>query len=241
MNMKRMTVASVLLFVFFLSGCMFPQSELEKNKVPNEEQLAMVEQAVLSYYHDQTDGLLPIKTNSSDVPIYERYIIDFTSLKESQLISEIPGTAYENGGVYQYVIITPEEDLRVKLIDLRVTEKLREINVKLDIYRQKNLYPPYGEQITDDIYQLNYEKLGMDEEPVVVSPFTQQKLPILITTEGELIVDYRPDLQQALEKYGGDVKEGEDIRYLLEDNYPFVPAYSVPYTVEDGKPIFKKD
>lgn len=241
MNMKRMTVASVLLFVFFLSGCMFPQSELEKNKVPNEEQLAMVEQAVLSYYHDQTDGLLPIKTNSSDVPIYERYIIDFTSLKESQLISEIPGTAYENGGVYQYVIITPEEDLRVKLIDLRVTEKLREINVKLDIYRQKNLYPPYGEQITDDIYQLNYEKLGMDEEPVVVSPFTQQNLPILITTEGELIVDYRPDLQQALEKYGGDVKEGEDIRYLLEDNYPFVPAYSVPYTVEDGKPIFKKD
>src|SRR5699024_393625 len=122
---------------------------------------------------------------------------------------------------------------------LRVTEKIREVNVKLDIYRQKHLYPPFGEQIADDIYRLNYEKLGLKEEPLVVSPFSQQHLPLLMTTDGELIVDYRIDLQMALEQFEVDVEEGDDIRFILEENYPFVPAYSVPYTVENGEPVFK--
>lgn len=236
--MKRMLPYITLTLVLLLSGCLYPQSELSKNQIPNEEQLASVEEAVLQY-KEQSNGLVPIKTNPSDVPLYERYIIDFSMLKEAQLISEVPGTAYENGGVYQYILLTPEDEPRVKLIDLRVTEKIREVNVKLDIYRQKNLYPPYGEQIADGIYRLNYEKLGIDEEPFVISPFSEQKLPLLITTDGEIIVDYRVDLQMALEEFSPSVEEGEDIRFILEDNYPFVPAYSVEYTIENNKPVFK--
>lgn len=235
---KRFIPYSILVFVLLLSGCLYPQSELAKNQMPNEEQLALVEEAVLQY-KEQSNGLVPIKTTESDAPLYEKYIIDFTTLKEAQLISETPGTAYENGGFYQYVLITPEDDPRVKLIDLRITEQLREVNVKLDIYRQKNLYPPYGEQIADGVYTLNYEKLGIKEEPFVVSPYSQQNLPLLINTDGELIVDYRLDLQMALEEFKPDVSEGEDIRFILEENYPFVPAYSVEYTVEDNEPVFK--
>jgi len=238
MILKRFMPYSILIFILLLSGCMFPQSELSKNQIPNEEQLALVESAVLQY-KDQTNGLVPIKTNSSDVPLYEKYVIDFTTLKEAQLINEIPGTAYENGCFYQYVIITREEESRVKLIDLRVTDKLREVNVKLDIYRQKNLYPPYGEQIADGIYQINYEKLGFKEAPTVVSPFTHQELPLLMTTDGDIIVDYRVDLQITLDEMDIEVEEGEDIRYILENNYPFVPAYSVAYAIENNKLIFK--
>lgn len=236
--MKRLLTYSLLSIVFLLSGCLYPSSELAQNQVPNEEQLKMVQEAVLQY-QEQTDGLMPIKTNPSDVPLYERYIIDFTKLKEAQLLNEIPGTAYENGGIYQYIIITPEENPHVKLIDLRMTEKIREINVKLDIYRQKNLYPPYGEQVAEDVYELNYEKLGIKERPTVVSPFTQQELPILMTTDGELIVDYRHDLQVAVEQFDVNLEEGEDLRLILEENYPFVPAYSVAYTMENNEVTFK--
>jgi len=235
--MKRtIPLIFISLLLLIVSGCLYPQSELAKHQEPQEEQLQRVQEAVLQY-KEQTNGLMPIHTTENDVPRYEKYIIDFTALRDAQLLNEIPGTAFENGGYYQYVIITPEEDPRVKLIDLRITEKLREVNVKLDIYRQKHLYPPYGEQIAPDIYQLNYEKLGLKEEPMVVSPYSNEQLPILITTEGQLIVDYRLDLQLAIEEYGVD-ESSEDIRYILEDNYPFVPAYSVPYIVEDGEPIF---
>lgn len=236
--MNRLLLSSILIFTFMLSGCLYPQSELSKNQIPNEEQLASVESAVWQY-KEQSNGLVPIKTMPNDVPLYEKYIIDFTTLREAQLISEVPATAYENGGFYQYVLITPEENPRVKLIDLRVTEKIREVNVKLDIYRQQHLYPPFGEQIADGIYRLNYEKLGFKEEPLVVSPFSQQRLPLLMTTDGELIVDYRIDLQMALEQFDSDIDEGEDIRFILEENYPFVPAYSVAYTVENNEPVFK--
>lgn len=216
---------------------MYPKSELAKNQVPNEEQLMMVERAVLQY-KEQTNGLVPIKTKSNDVAKYEKYLIDFSLLKEKQLISEIPSTAYENGGYYQYVIIDPEDNLRVKLIDLRVTEKIRELNFKLDLYRQENIYPPFGEQITDHIYSLNYKKLGLKERPTVTSPYSKEQLPLLITTDGEIIVDYRIDLQLALEQFKSDIEDGEDILFLLEEHYPFVPAYSVDYTIENGQPIF---
>lgn len=236
--MKYRLQLVILLSVVLLSGCLYPQTELSKNQVPNETQLDIVETAVLQY-RDKSGGLVPIKTKPNDVDKYEKYLIDFSLIKEAQLISEIPGSAYENGGFYQYIIITPEEDPRVKLIDLRLTDKLREVNVKLDMYRSENLYPPFGEQVANDVFLLNYKKLGFKNEPYVVSPFTKQNLPILITTDGKLIIDYRIDLQQALQEFDHDLVEGDDIRVILEDNYPFVPAYSLPYTLEDNEPVFK--
>lgn len=218
---------------------MYPQSELAKNQAALDEQVDKIQQAVLAY-REQTGGLVPIHTKPSDVDIYEKYIIDFTKLKEAQLISEIPGSAFENGGYFQYVLITPEDDPRVKLIDLRISEKLREIYFKLDIYRQQHVYPPFGEKIADNVFTINYEKLGMKEEPTVTSPYSNQELPILLTTGGDLIVDYRVDLQLALEQFQPVVKEGEDIRFVLEDNYHFVPAYSLPYTIEDEKIVFQE-
>lgn len=237
-NVQRLLLLALFLLVTTtLTGCLYPQNELAKNQIPNEKQLEMVQTAVLEY-RDETNGLMPIKTKSSDVALYEKYLIDFSMLKEHQLLSEIPGTAFENGGVYQYTIITPEEDPRVKLIDLRIAEKLREVNVKLDIYRSKNLYPPFGEQVGTDIYTVNYEKLGFKTEQYVVSPYSKTNLPIIMNTDGELFVDYRIDLQQALTEHEHRFKEGDDIRPILEDHYPFVPVYSLPYTIKNGEPVF---
>lgn len=225
--------------IVVLSGCLFPDNELSKNKVPNEAQLEMVQTAV-TQYKEETNGLVPIKTKEDKVDQYEKYLIDFSTLKEEQLLAETPGTAYENGGVYQYVIITPEEDPKVKLIDLRLSEKIRELHTKITIYRSKHSNPPFGEQIADGIYKVNYEKLGYSSEPVVVSPYTHDNLPIVMNEEGNIFIDYRIDLQRAINEFDHDFQEGDDIRTILEDEYLFVPAYSLPYTIEQNEVVFMK-
>lgn len=228
-------------FIFLLlSGCMYPQSERSENQIPNEEQLAIVQQAVETY-REEEGGLVPIQTKNSDTHIFEKYLIDFKQMLEKGYLSEIPGNSFEQGGIYQYTIIDPEEDLLVRLIDLQTTEKIRSVNVRLDVYRQEHTYPAYGEKITDQLYTVDYEKLGLDKEPTVKSPFSQADLPIIMDLNGNLYIDYSYDLNQALEENDNDYKEGDDIRYLLVENSPFVPAYSQPYTVKDGQAVFMEE
>lgn len=234
-------VSFLLLFtVFVLSGCLYPKNELSKNQIPNEAQLKTVQEAIDTYRED-TGGLVPIKTKESDVPVYEKYIIDFAELKDNHYIDEIPGTSFENGGLFQYVLIDPENEAQVKLIDLRITDKLREINRKIDTYRTKNGFPPFGDRIAKDVYQLNYDALGYPSEPVIVSPFTQNNLPLIVNANGEIFVDYRMDLYEVYNENDYTFESNEDIRYMLTDHYDFVPAYSLPYTWEDEEPVFLQE
>lgn len=228
-------------FIFLLlSGCMYPQSERSENQIPNEEQLAIVQQAVETY-REEEGGLVPIQTKDSDTHIFEKYLIDFRQMLEKGYLSEIPGNSFEQGGIYQYTIVDPEEDLLVRLIDLQTTEQIRSVNVRLDVYRQEHTYPAYGDKITDQLYTVDYEKLGLDEAPTVKSPYSQADLPIIMDLDGKLYIDYSYDLNQALEEDDHDYKEGDDIRYLLVDDSPFVPAYSQPYTVKDGQAVFMEE
>jgi hypothetical protein len=239
--MKNTSIwVSIMIITLLLSGCLYPESELAENQAPNEDQLQMVQSAV-EQYRESTGGLVPIQTKPNDTPVFQKYLIDFTALKENNVLTEIPGNAFESGGVYQYTLITPDEDPRVKLIDLQITEALRSVNVQLDIYRNQNLYPPFGEEIGDQIYTVNHEKLGLDEPPAIKSPYSNKNLPIVMNVNGELFIDYRIDLNQALNEFEHDYEEGDDIRYLLAENTPFVPAYSFPYTIEDGEPVFSPD
>ncbi|MUK87263.1 hypothetical protein GMD78_02455 [Ornithinibacillus sp. L9] len=240
--MKYTYIRYCTLFVMLLllSGCLYPNGELSKNQVPNETQLETVQNAV-TQYQESSNGLLPIKTKDNDTPIFEKYLIDFTALKERNLITEIPGNAYENGGVYQYTLINPEENPEVKLIDLRITEEIRRINVKLDQYRNKHIYPPFGEEIANGLFHIDHEALGFDDPLYIKSPYSAENLPIIMDTNGTLYVDYRIDLNNALDEYEHNYSEGDDIRYLLAENTPFAPAYSLPYTLQDGEPIFMKE
>ncbi|WP_404453177.1 hypothetical protein [Oceanobacillus kapialis] len=240
MKYKYIRLFLMLCVLAVLSGCLYPQGELAKNQSPNEAQLEMVQSAV-DQYREMKQGLVPIKTKDNDTPIFQKYLVDFSLLKENNMITEIPGTAYENGGLYQYTLITPEENPKVKLIDLRITEEIRSVNVKLDIYRNEHLYPPFKEEIGEGIYTIDYEKLGLDTSPHVVSPYSKENLPIIMDVEGNLYVDYRIDLLNALKEYEHNYQNGDDIRYLLAENSPFVPAYSLPYTIHSGEPVFMND
>lgn len=226
-----------LLLIFLLSGCLYPEGELSRNQVPNKIQLESVQSAV-EKYREQTNGLVPIQTKDKDTPVFRKYLIDFSALQEKGILAEAPGTAYESGGIYQYALLTPEKNPRVKLIDLRLSNKIREIGLQLRIYRNENLYPPFGKPINNYLYKIDYKALGMEHEPFVVSPYSQKNLPVIMDTKGKLYIDYSADLYHALKKYDHHYKPGEDIRYLLAENTPFLPIYSYPYTVKNGEPVF---
>lgn len=237
--MKNSYIKGVILLfsLLMLTGCLYPSSEKAENQIPHDTQLATV-QAAVDQYQEEKNGLVPIRTKSSDTPIFEKYLIDFNLLKEANTLTEIPGNAFENGGYYQYSLITPEDDPTVKIIDLRITEAIRSVNIRLDAFRQENTYPAFGEKVEEGIYLVDHEKLGLDAQPTVVSPYSQENLPIIMDVDGKLYVDYRIDLNIALSEYDHEYGEGDDIRFLLTDNTPFAPAYSLPYTIENEEPVF---
>ncbi|HWO75858.1 MAG TPA: hypothetical protein VNM69_08130 [Bacillus sp. (in: firmicutes)] len=230
-------LTAIIMAAFFLSGCLYPDSERSQNQIPYIEQLESVQKAVDQFRTDQ-GGLLPIKTKEGDTPIYQKYLIDFGKLVPKYL-PEAPGNSFENGGVYQYVLVNVEEDPEVKVFDLRIAEQINEITLRI----RANGYPPYKEALANNVYSLDFKQIGYTEPPTVKSPFTGLELPFVINGQGQLFVDYRTDLYQALKNQSSHVKPGEDIRSILLEDSVFVPAYSLPYTIEanSDEPIFMTD
>lgn len=233
---KSISLLAMVLSVLLLSGCMYPDSERAGSQVPYEEQLSDVQNAV-DRYRETTGGLLPIKTRDEDVDQYIKYPVDFSKIVPSQL-AEIPPNAFEQGGIFQYVLMDVEEEPAVKLVDLRIAEKIRELNIR----RAANGYAPIAEVVADNVYKLNYTVMGYDEEQYVESPYSGRSLPLVVSGEGEIYVDYSMDLYTALQEYDGELEPGEDIRFLLYEESALVPAYSLPYTVDENRePVFLAD
>lgn len=233
--MKLKTNILVLFFIsILLAGCMYPERKLTQNQTPYKAQLQSVQEAVDSFRKDN-GGILPIKTKAADTPIYQKYPLDFKKIVPRYL-AEPPGNAFESGGVFQYVIVDPETKPTVKLFDLQITETIRDLKLRI----KANGYPPYKKVLANNIYSLDFKKLGYETPPYAVSPFTKRNLPFIVTGDGEIYVDYRADLYRILKKTHVSIKPGEDIRPLLVRNSMFVPAYSLPYTVDPktNEPIF---
>jgi hypothetical protein len=230
---KLMKILPIIIIVSLMSGCMYPAENMARNQIPYEEQIASVQSAVEKFQSDN-GGILPIKTKDAETPIYQKYLVDFQKIVPRYL-SEVPGNAFENGGIFQYVLIDVETEPKVKLFDLRMAETIRDIKLRIKMQE----YPPFKEQIAGQVFSLDYQELGFSVEPAAQSPFTGANLPYVITGDGEIYVDYRSDLYQ-LVKEGHKVAAGEDIRHILTENSNFVPAYSLPYTIDpsSGEPIF---
>lgn len=219
---------------FLLSACMFPESERAENQIPYEDQLISVQNAV-DQYRDASGGLLPIKTRDMDVDQFIKYPIDFAKIVPDYM-AEIPTNAFETGGIFQYVLMDVEENPTVKLVDLRIAETIRTVNIRKSANGGE---APISEIIADNVYRFNYDAMGFDEEPTVVSPYSGRNLPLVVTGRGEVYVDYSMDLFSALQEYEGDLEQGQDIRFLLYEDKAVLPAYSLPYTIDENRePIF---
>ncbi|MEY9970429.1 hypothetical protein ABH966_000793 [Lysinibacillus sp. RC46] len=226
----------VIVTAVLLVGCAYPEDEKRAKLVPDADQLAAVQRAV-DEYREATGGLVPIKNSELDTDIYIKYLIDFERLMPKYL-AQIPGNAYEKGGIFQYIIWDPENEAKVKLVDLNAAERIREINIQ----KLATQYLPIKGATSDNVYQINFEELGYKTDVTVKSPYSGAELPIFMTGDGEMHVDYSIDLGQLLKEDKPNVKPGDDIRQLLVDKYPVVPAYSLPYTVDEkGEPIYFMD
>lgn len=232
--MKKISLLGIILSsLILLSGCMYPDSAKTENLQAYEDQLLSVQKAV-EQYQEASGGLLPIKTREQDVDRYIKYPVSFERIIPLYL-DKVPSNAYENGGIFQYVLTDVEENPTVKLIDLRTAEKIRELKLKMGI----NGYGPIDRQIAENVYTLNYEVMGYKEEQTVPSPYSDVNLPLVATGDGNVYIDYSIDLNRILNEEKPNVKPGDDIRFLLEDKYPVLPAYSLPYTVnEENEPVF---
>lgn len=230
---KKLLVLITLLFASaLLTGCLFPEEQKAENQIPDEAQLIAVQNAIEQYKTET--GVLPIQTREQDTDIFIKYPIDFSKLVPKYL-ANIPGNAYEKGGIFQYVIWDPENNPTVKLVDLRSAETIRDLNVRL----LSSKYMLYKDRIADNVYSINFEKLGLESEMTVPSPYSNNHLPLVASTEGKVYVDYSIDLNLFLKENNLTPKPGEDIRMLLVEAYPVVPAYSLPYTVnEENEPVF---
>ncbi|MGE7621566.1 hypothetical protein ACQKMD_00550 [Viridibacillus sp. NPDC096237] len=231
--MKKMRILLLIAVVAtLLSGCMYPQSERAENQVPDEAQLIVVQKAIDSF-RESSGGLLPIQNRDEEVDQYIKYPIQFEKLLNGHL-DKIPGNSYEKGGIYQYVIWNAEsKNPLVKLVDLRSAEMIRELNIKKGV----NGFVPIADKIIGDVYQMDYEKMGYKKSPSVPSPYSNVNLPLVVKGSGEICLDYSIELQRILEEDNPKVKKGEDIRYLLSDKYAILPAYSLPYTVNDRNEV----
>lgn len=222
---------------FLLGGCLYPQAEQSNNLVSYQTDIETVQSAV-DQFQKAEGGILPIETKDAKTPIYQKYVINMAGISP-RYMEKPPGSAYESGGFFQYVLVDVEHDPTVKLLDVRISQAIQELSLRLNAYRQKNGYPPFKERLATHAFTLDYEKLGLKEAPTVTSPFSQKELYLILNEEGEIYVDYTPDLYDALQKDKEVVKPGEDIRDILVKTSNFVPAYSLAYTVDQKKkPIF---
>jgi hypothetical protein len=235
--MKLRTFFLFLTMTLILSGCFYPNERRTENQMPQPDQIEVVQKSV-NQYKEET-GVLPIETKDGDTPIYEKYVIDFRKLMPKYL-SRLPSNSYEEGGVYRYVLVDVEDNPKVKLLDLRLSTQVGRLQLRVNEYLQNNYLPV--DQIIDKregYFSLNYEELNLKEEPMVQSPYSLQNLPFVVNKDGVVGIDYRIDLYQALQNRNyEDIEEGQDIRFILLEQGFFVPAYSFPYTIKDGEPVF---
>ncbi|WP_165981017.1 hypothetical protein [Macrococcus lamae] len=231
--LKRLLL--LIIPVFLLSGCLYPEEQRTENQVAPDDQLKMVQTAVDQYQQDN-DGLLPIKERDTSYDIYVKHPIDFEKLSPRYL-SQLPGSSFEKGGYFQYVLVDVEKNPTVKLIDLRTSEVLKDLRIRLNV---KNNELPLKNKIGPNVYEIDYKKYGLKKYPTVKSPYSGEALPIYINGGNDFIIDYTVDLGKKISDSHLNLEKGSDIRHILYDDSPILPAYSVPYTVDDkNEPVFK--
>ncbi len=108
-----------MLALLVLTGCMYPDDQRAGSNIPPETDIQNVQNAV-DNFQESEGRILPIKTTENAAE-YLKYPVEFTRVVPEYL-SEIPVTAYENGGTFQYVILDAEDEPVVKIADLAIKE-----------------------------------------------------------------------------------------------------------------------
>ncbi|MCF6093534.1 hypothetical protein L1765_05975 [Microaerobacter geothermalis] len=228
---KRMIL--FLLVAIFLTGCMYPQERRMEN-IPVDQSVKMVQEAVEQFQEETT--VLPIETRPADTPVYEKYIIDFGKLVP-RYIPFVPTNAFENGGIYKYVLVDVETEPKVKLLNLYLLNEINDIQRRVNLYKYKTTALPVKSMIDKNYFTIDFSQLNR-KAPEIKSPFTSNFLPVIMDINGKVGIDYSMDLMIKLKEVVQLPPDGEDIRDLLVNDSYFVPVASFEYTLKNNEPVF---
>ncbi|MEX2416194.1 MAG: hypothetical protein WD424_08615 [Paenibacillaceae bacterium] len=237
--MKRWQITVLLiLMVIMLAGCLYPKDRLQQNQISTGEYMILVQNAVETY--KERTGVLPIKNSTEETPIYEKYLVDFKKLLDRNVISRIPADAYEAGGSNYYVIVDPEGELKVKLMDLVIAGQVSDIQRRSDSYVAEGNDLPLGELVKPSFYHVDFERLGLKSEQVR-SVYSEMFLPILIHQSGRITVDYAPEIMRAITmKENSSPDPNIDLRTYLVEQSNYIPVNSYPYYWKDNEPVISE-
>jgi hypothetical protein len=223
------------LAMLVLSGCMYPQNELQQiDQLPLH--IAQVQSAVEAYQHQFK--FLPYKYEEDEYKFTTKYLVNFQELAKAG--GQIPPTAFEKGGTFIYVLTDVETKPQVKVFDLRVNDKVSEIQPYVLTYLKEHGKLPAKEKVADGYYSIDYEKLGID--PVTIpSPYhSDLQLPLIIDEKGRVYVDYRMDAMRMIQESKQKPSGKEDLRYWMSRHSYFVPAFSPPMVYRNQEPVLMK-
>ncbi|MUT65492.1 hypothetical protein [Paenibacillus sp. NEAU-GSW1] len=229
----RLMIAALMLTA--LSGCMYPKSQLKQNQAAPKEAVRNV-QAAIDQFQSET-GILPIKNSTTETPVYEKFLIDFTQMQNKGYLSEIPSAAFEKGGNYYFIVINEETKPAVKLMNLVLFQQLTDIQNAVDEYADA-----HGGELpkTDEAYPgynyIDYDALKR-KTPELLSDYSGQTLAAMLDEQGKVYADYGPDLMQAVQKSGSEPGADSDLRTLLADSDLFVPVKAPVYHWKAGEPV----
>lgn len=234
---RHLIISALVIMTVVLSGCLYPgEAEEGGGKIVYEEHVESIQRAVDSFREDN-GGILPIRTKDEWTDQYIKYPIEFSKVIP-QYMDKIPSSSFEKGGIYQYVLMDVEENPTVKAVDLRAAEMIRDLNMRKSANGGK---VPFTDEINNGVYQVDFKQYGFKKQLTLESPYSGAHLPLVVGGDGYFYVDYSLDLQQIIDEEQPKIKEGEDIRILLEERSNIVPAYSLPYTVnEDNEVVFMR-
>ncbi len=232
-------VVALLLAFGILSGCMY-RGEIERkqsNPAFIAEEIDRVSSAVERYY--KARGVYPIKNADASTSVYEKYVIDLNRLVQTQMLSSIPANAFEAGGHYYYLLVHPETDPVVMLMDLSAVQQLADLEKDIARFREKNGGGlPTETETAPGFFAIDYDVLGR-KAPEIRSPFTNRILPVLLHESGDALIDYGLDIMEASRRSEDPsaVAEGDDAREWLAKESPLAPVFSYPYAWKNGEPI----
>lgn len=230
----------LLIPLLLLSGCVYGNEIKQQNAPATGEFINVVQGAVDQYI--KRNGVPPIQNKPEDTPFYEKYLVDFTKLRNYNMISSVPTNAFENGGTAIYVLVNIEVKPEVKLMDLPSYQQMLELQRLVNAYITKNGTLPKGDEVAEHFYKLSTDKLSVKKKQIQ-SPYSRQLLDIVIHESGRIAIDYTPELLKAMNKSGLQQSDDStlDLRETLVEQAYFVPAWSYPYHWKGNQPTLSEE